>query len=59
LRICQKRVSAEDKSAIVEALAPGVYDVEFSDDNGEAYASLAVSSSSLLPLLHKPGYQAA
>ena len=55
----EKGLARGQVGTIVEALAPGVYEVEFSDDNGETYASLAVSSSSLLPLLHKPTYQAA
>jgi hypothetical protein len=55
----EKNLRRGQVGTIVEALAPGVYEVEFSDDNGETYVSLAVSSSSLLPLLHKPGYQAA
>ena len=44
---------------IVELLAPGVYEVEFSDDEGRTYASLAVSEAQLLPLLHEPATQAA
>jgi hypothetical protein len=55
----EKSLRRGQVGTIVEALAPGIYEVEFSDDNGEPYASLAVPSSSLLPLLHKPGYQAA
>jgi hypothetical protein len=57
--LSEKGLRPGQVGTIVEALAPGVYEVEFSDDNGETYASLAVSSSSLLPLLHKPGYRAA
>jgi hypothetical protein len=44
---------------IVELLAPGVYEVEFSDDDGRTYASLAISEAQLLPLLHEPATQAA
>ena len=44
---------------IVELLAPGVYEVEFSDDQGRTYASLAVAEAQLLPLLHEPATQAA
>jgi hypothetical protein len=36
---------------VVERLAPGVFEVEFSDDRGETYASLAVESSRLLGLV--------
>ncbi len=37
---------------IVEQLGPGVYEVEFSDDNGKSYASLGVSAAQLLVLHH-------
>src|SRR5690348_13754806 len=35
---------------IVETLAPGVYEVEFSDDAGRTYASLALRSDQLMRL---------
>jgi len=44
---------------VVEHLAPGVYEVEFSDDSGQTYASLALRSGQLLRLHHQPGHQAA
>lgn len=37
---------------IVELLAPSVFEVEFSDDNGRAYATLALRSNQLLVLHH-------
>ena len=37
---------------IVEHLAPGVFEVEFSDDSGRTYASLALRSNQLLVLHH-------
>jgi len=37
---------------IVENLAPGVFEVEFSDDNGKTYASLSLRSNQLLVLHH-------
>jgi hypothetical protein len=39
---------------IVELLAPGVFEVEFSDLEGRTYASLAVSESHLMLLHHEP-----
>ena len=36
---------------VVEELDPGVFEIEFSDDQGRTYASLAVESSRLLVLL--------
>ncbi len=39
---------------VVESLAPGVFEVEFSDDEGRAYASLALRESQLLVLRYEP-----
>ena len=39
---------------VVEGLAPDVYEVEFSDDSGETYASLALRSDRLMRLHHEP-----
>ncbi|MDO8586763.1 MAG: DUF4926 domain-containing protein [Armatimonadota bacterium] len=36
---------------VVEILAPGVYEVEFSDDNGKTYATASVREDKLM-LLH-------
>ena len=44
---------------IVERLAPGVYEVEFSDDSGRTYASLTLRTDQLLQLHHEPSHQAA
>ena len=44
---------------IVESLAPGVYEVEFSDDSGRTYASLALRGDQLMLLHHAPAHQAA
>ena len=45
--------------AVVESLAPGVYEVEFSDDAGRTYASLALRAGQLMRLRHEPAHQAA
>ncbi len=39
---------------VVESLAPGVFEVEFSDEEGRAYASLALEESQLLVLRYEP-----
>lgn len=39
---------------IVEYLTPGVYEVEFSDDQGRTYASAALRSNQLMQLYHEP-----
>jgi len=44
---------------IVERLAADVFEVEFSDDEGRAYASLALRADQLLQLHHEPSNQAA
>ncbi len=38
---------------VVENLAPGVFEIEFSDNEGRTYASAALKSSNLLVLHHK------
>ena len=44
---------------VVEKWAPGVYEVEFSDDNGRSYAMVALKADQLMRLHHAPPYQAA
>jgi hypothetical protein len=39
---------------VVEELAPDVYEVEFSDGDGQAYASLSLRSDQLMVLHHEP-----
>ncbi|HUI57972.1 MAG TPA: DUF4926 domain-containing protein [Bryobacteraceae bacterium] len=44
---------------VVEVLGPEVFEVEFSDDTGRTYASLALKSHDLLRLRHEPLHEAA
>ena len=44
---------------VVEDLAPGVYEIEFCDDDGRTYASLALRAEQLMRLHHEPSHQAA
>jgi hypothetical protein len=44
---------------VVEIWAPGVYEVEFSDDNGKTYAMVALKAEQLMRLHHEPIHQAA
>jgi uncharacterized protein DUF4926 len=44
---------------IVENVGARVYEVEFSDDNGQTYASLSLRADQLMRLHHQPGVQAA
>ena len=44
---------------VVENWAPRVYEVEFCDDNGRAYAMVALNAEQLMRLYHEPAHQAA
>ena len=44
---------------VVEVLGPDVFEVEFSDDGGRTYASLAIEAHDLLRLHHEPLHEAA
>ena len=39
---------------VVELLDPGVFEVEFTDNDGRAYASLALKDNQLLVLYYHP-----
>lgn len=39
---------------VVEIYEPGVFEVEFSDEEGETYAQLAIEREALLLLHHHP-----
>jgi hypothetical protein len=39
---------------VVEVLAPGVFEVEFTDNDGRAYATVAVRAEQLLVLRYEP-----
>jgi len=39
---------------VVELLDPGVFEVEFADNDGRAYASLALKENQLLVLYYQP-----
>ena len=39
---------------VVESLAPDVFEVEFSDDEGRTYASLALPANQLMVLHYRP-----
>ena len=41
---------------VVENLAPGVYEIEFSDNEGRTFASLALKAAQLLVLHYEPAY---
>ena len=43
---------------VVEKLAPDVFEVEFSDNNGRTYATLALKTAQLMRLHYEPMHQA-
>ena len=55
----EKALRRGQVGSVVEVLSPGVYEVEFSDDSGCMYASVALNGSRLLPLFHEPVIRAA
>jgi hypothetical protein len=44
---------------VVEIWAPGVFEVEFSDDAGRGYAMVALKAEQLMRLYHEPVHEAA
>jgi hypothetical protein len=44
---------------VVEILAPGAYEVGFSDDSGQTYALIALRADQLIRLYHEPHHHAA
>jgi hypothetical protein len=50
----EQKLIAGQVGTIVELLAPEVYEVEFSDDNGQTYAMLPLHSNQLLRLSYSP-----
>jgi hypothetical protein len=52
--IPQKNLLRGQVGTVVETLAPGVYEVEFSDDNGRTFAMTSVRESQLMVLRYRP-----
>lgn len=52
--IPDRDLSQGEVGTVVELLAPDVYEVEFSDDDGETYAEFALRNDQLI-LLHNQG----
>jgi len=50
----ERRLKRGEVGTIVEILAPDVYEVEFSDDEGRTYAEIALRDGQLV-LLHNRG----
>jgi hypothetical protein len=50
----QRNLARGQVGTVVETLAPGVFEVEFSDDNGRTYAMLALRAEQLMVLHYRP-----
>jgi hypothetical protein len=50
----KRKLQCGEVGTVVEILAPGVFQVEFSDDQGRTYAELALKGDQLV-LLHNRG----
>jgi Domain of unknown function (DUF4926) len=50
----EHHLSAGQDGTIVELLAPDVYEVDFSDDNGQTYAMLPLQTNQLLKPCYAP-----
>jgi hypothetical protein len=50
---------ARGQVGVVVEWAPGVYEVEFSDNDGKTYALVPLKVEQLLTLHHEPTHQAA
>jgi hypothetical protein len=48
-----RKLARGQAGTVVEKLAPGVFEVEFSDDEGRTYASLALRNDQILILHHQ------
>lgn len=52
--IPQRKLAQGEVGTVVEMLGPDVFEVEFSDDDGETYAEFALRKDQLI-LLHNQG----
>lgn len=55
----KERLVRGQVGTVVETWAPGVFEVEFSDDNGRPYAMVALKAEQLMRLHHEPVHEAA
>ncbi len=50
----EKQLKRGQVGTVVEQLAPAVYEVEFSDNEGRPYAQLAIPAARLIALYYSP-----
>ena len=54
--IPERKLERGQVGTVVEILGPGVYEVEFNDNDGRTYAELAVKEDKLLVLHYEPTF---
>ena len=54
----QHKLSRGQVGTVIEVLAPGVLEVEFSGDDGRIYASAALNTEQLILLRYHPAHTA-
>jgi len=54
--VSEKDLQVGQVGTVVEVLAPGVYEVEFSDNDGRTYAELPLRGEQLLVLHYEPAF---
>ena len=50
----ERKLRRGQVGTVVENLAPGVFEVEFTDNDGRAFASLALKATQLMVLHYQP-----
>lgn len=50
----ERNLKQGEVGTVVEILAPGVFEVELCDDEGQTYAELALRTDQLIPVQIKP-----
>ena len=54
--IPERKLERGQVGTVVEVLAPDVFEVEFSDNDGRTYAELAIGEDKLLVLHYEPTF---
>lgn len=54
--LADRKLTRGQVGTVVEILAPEVYEVEFSDNEGKTFATLALKASQLLVLHYEPAF---
>jgi len=52
--VSERGLSRGQVGTVVESLAPGVYEVEFCDNDGHTYAMLGLRADQLMVLRYRP-----